>query len=76
MQELAKQALLSMISHIIFIIITWQVIQSIRLDPIFKKNRTFEAKLLIIFITIAIGTTVSNFVLDFLNWTNQITFLF
>ncbi|WP_182199853.1 DUF1146 family protein [Paraliobacillus salinarum] len=76
MQELAKQALLSMISHIIFIIITWQVIQSIRLDPIFKKSRTFEAKLLIIFVTIAIGTTVSNFVLDFLNWTNQITFLF
>ncbi|MFB1051543.1 DUF1146 family protein [Paraliobacillus sp. JSM ZJ581] len=76
MQELAKQALLSMISHIIFIIITWQVIQSVRLDSIFKKDRTFEAKLLIIFVTITIGTTVSKFVLDFLNWTNQITFLF
>ncbi|CQR46171.1 hypothetical protein BN1058_00421 [Paraliobacillus sp. PM-2] len=76
MQELAKQALISMISHIIFIIITWQIIQSVRLDPIFKKMRTFEAKLLIIFVTIAIGTTVSNFFLDLLNWTNQITYLF
>ncbi|GAA5415845.1 hypothetical protein Pryu01_00877 [Paraliobacillus ryukyuensis] len=76
MLEIGQQALISMISHLIFIIITWQVIQSLRLDPIFKKMRTFEAKVLIIFVTIAIGTTVSNFVLDFFRWSQQITNLF
>ncbi len=76
MTELARQAILNMLSHIIFIIITWQIIQSVRLDSIFKKMRNFEARLVIIFITITIGTSVSNFFLDLLNWTNQITYLF
>lgn len=76
MQDLAKEALISMVSHIIFIIITWQVLQSVRLDPIFKKMRSFEAKIVIIFITITIGTTVSNFFLDFLIWSQQLSYLF
>ena len=76
LHELGQQALISMLSHIIFIIITWYVLQSVRIDPIFKKGRTFEAKVLMIFITIAIGTTVSRFFLDFLNWAQQLNFLF
>ncbi|WP_138420727.1 DUF1146 family protein [Aquibacillus sediminis] len=76
MQQIGQQALLSMISHLIFIIITWQVLQSLRIDPIFKKGRTFEAKVLMIFITIAIGTTVSKFFIDFLQWSQQLILLF
>ncbi|WP_112182189.1 MULTISPECIES: DUF1146 family protein [Paraliobacillus] len=76
MEELGRLALISMLSHIIFIVITWQIMQALRLDPIFKKARTFEAKILIVFIAIVIGSTVSNFFLDFLKWSQQFVYLF
>ncbi|MDL4838856.1 DUF1146 family protein [Aquibacillus rhizosphaerae] len=76
MQLLGQDALISMISHIVFIIITWQVLQSLNFDQLFRKTRTYEARILIIFITIAIGTTVSNFFLDFLRWSEQLVYLF
>ncbi|GGM32511.1 putative membrane protein YwzB [Paraliobacillus quinghaiensis] len=76
MQELGRQALISMFSHIIFIIITWQVLQAVRLDHVFKKMRTFEAKVVIIFVAVALGSTVSNFFLDFLEWSQQMVYFF
>ncbi|WP_239584282.1 DUF1146 family protein [Aquibacillus albus] len=76
MQTMGQQALFGMISHIIFIIITWQVVQAVNIDPLLRKGRVFEARVFMIFLTIAIGTTVSNFFLDFLNWSQQLIFLF
>lgn len=76
MEELGRLALISMLSHFIFIVITWQIMQALRLDSIFKKERTFEAKIFIVFIAIVIGTTVSNFFLDFLKWSQQFVYLF
>ncbi|MBU5594340.1 DUF1146 family protein [Amphibacillus sp. MSJ-3] len=75
-EELGTQALMSITSHIVFIIITWQVLQAVRLDEIFKKNRIFEARIVIIFLTITIGATVSNFFLDLIHWTQQLLYLF
>ncbi|MFZ0370233.1 MAG: DUF1146 family protein [Halobacillus sp.] len=75
-QYFAEEAILSMTSHIIFIIITWRVLQSVNFDAFFRKQRVFEARVLIIFITIAIGTTVSRFFLDFIAWSNSLVFLF
>ncbi|WP_163539131.1 DUF1146 family protein [Gracilibacillus sp. YIM 98692] len=76
LQSLAQEAIISMMSHVIFIIITWQVLQSLNFDELFRKNKIFEARILIIFITIAIGTAVSNFFLDFLQWSQQLIYLF
>nr|WP_211315332.1 DUF1146 family protein [Saliterribacillus persicus] len=76
MQTLAQDAIVSIMSHVIFIIITWQVLQSLNFDDWFKKSKVFEARILIIFLTITIGTTVSNFFLDFLKWSQQLIFLF
>ncbi|PWU67104.1 DUF1146 family protein [Gracilibacillus dipsosauri] len=75
-QTLAQNGLVSIISHLIFIVITWQVVQSLNFDELFRKNKVFEARILIIFLTIAIGSTVSNFFLDFLNWSQQLIYLF
>ncbi|WP_440897945.1 DUF1146 family protein [Amphibacillus sp. Q70] len=75
-QELGVQAFMNIASHIIFMIITWQVLQAVRLDEIFKKNRIFEARVVTIFLTIAIGSTVSHFFIDLIHWTQQILYLF
>ncbi|KGX93896.1 membrane protein [Pontibacillus halophilus JSM 076056 = DSM 19796] len=75
MDSVATQSILNMISHIIFIIITWKSLQSLQLDGIFKKGRIFEARILVILVTIMIGTTVSNFFLDLLQWSQNLKYL-
>ncbi|BAM48180.1 DUF1146 family protein [Amphibacillus xylanus] len=76
LQDLGKQAVFNITSHIIFIMITWQVLQAVRIEEIFKKNRVFEARVLIVFLTITIGSVVSNFFIDLINWAQQIVYLF
>lgn len=76
LQTLGQQALVGILSHIIFIVITWQVLQAINIDPIIRKGKIFEARVLLILLTIVIGTTVSNFFLDILQWSGQLNLLF
>ncbi|WP_102335465.1 DUF1146 family protein [Salimicrobium jeotgali] len=71
-----QEALMSMTSHLIFIVISWYALQSLNLDGLFRKGKVFEARILVIFLTIAIGTAVSRFFLDFLSWSNSLTYLF
>lgn len=69
-------SIISMLSHVIFIYITWLGMQSINFDYFIRKNRVKEARVLIIFLTIAIGVTVSNFVLDLIQWSQDLIYLF
>ncbi|KGP71797.1 DUF1146 family protein [Pontibacillus yanchengensis] len=75
MDAVGYQSLTNMISHIVFIMITWRLLQSINLDGLIKKGKVFEARLLLIFLTITIGTAVSNFFLDYLQWSKNLQFL-
>lgn len=76
MFKVGEIALISMISHIIFIYFTWRVMISINFDPIIRKGRATEAKILIFLITIVIGTAVSRFVLEILWWSQDLMYLF
>lgn len=69
-------ALISIFSHIMFIYLTWKVITAIRIETIFKKGRTAEARVFLLFITIVIGTGVSRFFLDILQWSGDLIYLF
>lgn len=69
-------ALISMISHLVFIYITWRVVTTLNFDPLIRKGRETEARILIMFIAIVIGTGVSRFFLDFLQWSQDMMFLF
>jgi uncharacterized integral membrane protein (TIGR02327 family) len=71
-----QQALLSIISHLLFITITWWALQAIRIDALIKPNYVWQARILLILLTITIGTSVSNFFLDYLLWSQQIPYLF
>ncbi|MBB6453976.1 putative integral membrane protein (TIGR02327 family) [Salirhabdus euzebyi] len=76
LQSLGVDALTGMISHVFFIIITWRVLQGVRIEPIIKKGQLFEARVLFVFVTIMIGTSVSRFFLEFLNWSQDLIYLF
>ncbi|MCT1901164.1 DUF1146 family protein [Oceanobacillus sojae] len=69
-------ALISIFSHIMFIYLTWKVVTAIRIETIFKKGRTAEARVFLLFITIVIGTGVSRFFLDILQWSGDLMYLF
>ncbi|SFB26601.1 conserved hypothetical integral membrane protein [Lentibacillus halodurans] len=49
---------------------------TINLDPLIRKGRETEARVLIMFITIVIGTGVSRFFLEFIQWSQDLMFLF
>lgn len=74
--SIGQLALVSMISHMIFIYMTWRVMTTINFEPLIRKGKVTEARILILFITIAIGTSVSRFVLDILQWSQDLIFLF
>lgn len=74
--EIGQQALVSILSHLVFIGVTFWALQALHFDQFLSANRVFQARLLYILLTIAIGSTVSNFFLDYLNWSRQLQFLF
>lgn len=71
-----QQALISIISHLIFIVITWWALQGLNIEKFIKPNQVLQARLLLILLTIAIGSIVSNFFLDYLLWSQQLPLMF
>ncbi|WP_417898653.1 DUF1146 family protein [Bacillus haimaensis] len=66
MVDIGVQSLISILSHLLFISITWWALQSIHYEKWMKPNRVVQMRLLLILVTIAIGSAVSNFFLDYL----------
>jgi uncharacterized integral membrane protein (TIGR02327 family) len=74
--DLGQQALLSIISHLIFIALSWWALQAIHLDKLLRANHVLQARVLYILLAIMIGSSVSNFFLDYLQWSKQLPFIF
>jgi uncharacterized integral membrane protein (TIGR02327 family) len=72
MDNFGQIALLSIFSHLVFIALAWWALQCIRLDKLLKPNHIFQARLLYILLAIVIGSSVSNFFLDYLQWSRQL----
>ncbi|MGD6831929.1 DUF1146 family protein [Sutcliffiella halmapala] len=66
MVDIGVQSLISILSHLLFISVTWWALQAINYEKWMKPNRVMQMRLLLILVTIAIGSTVSNFFLDYL----------
>ncbi|MEH7413773.1 DUF1146 family protein [Neobacillus drentensis] len=72
MDDFGQIALVSILSHIVFIAIAWYALQAVRLEKLLKPNHVFQARLLYILLAIVIGSSVSNFFLDYLQWSRQL----
>ncbi|RLQ94747.1 DUF1146 family protein [Falsibacillus albus] len=70
--DFGQHALISIISHLVFIGITFWALQALNFEKFIRANHVFQARLLYILLTIAIGSTVSNFFLDYLLWSQQL----
>lgn len=69
-------SIIGMLSHVIFIYIAWTALQGINVEPFARKNKITEARIILIFIAIVIGTGVSRFVLDIIQWSQDLIYLF
>ncbi|MGN7478131.1 DUF1146 family protein [Solibacillus silvestris] len=74
--EAGQQALVNVLAYIIFIGISLYALQGLRIEQLFKKGKTFQIQLFYIFMSIVIGSTVADFFLDFLNWSQTIPYIF
>lgn len=74
--SLGMDAAVSIFSHIFFIGVTFYALQAFRMEQLFKKGRTFQIQLIYILLSIAIGSSVSNFILDITGWSRQLPYLF
>lgn len=74
--EFGQQAMISIISHLFFIVITFWALGALNFEKLLKPNRVLQARVLYILITIAIGSAISNFFLDYLLWSKQLPLIF
>ena len=75
-ESFGQQALISMIVHLFVFGITFWSLQAIQLDKLLKKNRVAQGRLVYILLTIAIGSAVSQFLLDYYLWSQQLPVFF
>lgn len=70
------QPLLAIGSHIFFVGVAFYALQAIMPEKIVRKNKVFQAQILFIFLSILIGTSVSNFFLEISYWSGRLPMMF
>lgn len=71
-----QQALVSIMSHLVFIGLAWWALQAIQFERLLRGNHVLQARVLYIIVSISLGSTVSNFFLDYLLWSQQLPLMF
>lgn len=74
--EIGSFALTSIISHLAFIALAWWALQALQFEKLLRGNHVFQARVLYILVAIALGSSVSNFFLDYLQWSKQLPMIF
>lgn len=76
MPDYSQIALMSMVVNLAFMIVTWWALQALNIEKLIKPGKVIQARLLLILLTIAIGSMVSSFFLDYFLWSQQLPMLF
>ena len=74
-QQVGQQSLMNILMYLFFIAISFFALQSLRLDQIFKKGMTFQIQLTYILLSVAIGSAVAEFFIDFLALSQNLQYL-
>nr|WP_273130295.1 DUF1146 family protein [Bacillus weihaiensis] len=69
-------ALISMLVNLMFMVITWWALQALNIEKLIKPGKVVQARALLLLLTIALGSMVSSFFLDYLLWSQQLPSLF
>ena len=75
MDYLGQFAIVHLILHVVYICVAYWALNSIKLDQFFKKGYPLQVQVCMIFISILLGTAVSNFIVDLLQYSTQVKYL-
>ncbi|EGQ1620845.1 DUF1146 domain-containing protein [Staphylococcus pseudintermedius] len=76
MDYLGQFAIAHIIMHVLCICVAYWGLNAVRLDQFFKKGFPLQVQVIMIFLAIVIGTSVSNFIIDLLQFSTQIKYSF
>ena len=76
MFQLGVHALIIIEIYLFTIGLSFQIMKSVRIEKIIRKNRIFEAQLLLIFAAIALGFLVGNFFITLIDTSLQLSNFF
>lgn len=72
MQFYGIDAIVRIISHLMFICVTFWALQAVRIDQFFKNYYVEQIRIVFIFLSIVVGYNVSSFFLEFLTLSRNI----
>ncbi|WP_028273496.1 DUF1146 family protein [Atopococcus tabaci] len=76
MTYIGVQSVIELMSHFFFIFMTFWAMKGLRTDVWLKKNHIPQGRILYLFISIAMGYTVSNFFIDLILSSQNLLYLF
>ncbi|MCT3619296.1 DUF1146 domain-containing protein [Lactobacillus acidophilus] len=76
MFQLGIHAIISIIVYLIAIGLSFQAMKAVQLEKIIRKGHAFETQLLYLFLAIALGFLIGNFVITFIDTSMQLSNLF
>ncbi|WP_262314763.1 DUF1146 family protein [Lacticaseibacillus parakribbianus] len=68
-------AAVTMLSHFVFILISFRLLTAVRFDKLLRPNHVRESQLLMVFVAIALGFAVSEFFLSLLGAARDLQYL-
>lgn len=63
MKQVGVHAVVSLITYLVTIAFSFKAVKGLRVDQLFKKCHTFEIQIFLLFISIALGFLVGQFIL-------------
>lgn len=76
MDYIGQFAIVHLILHVLCICIAYWALNSLKLDQFFKKGYATQVQVCLMFLAVLLGTNVSNFLIDLLQFSTQVKFLF
>ncbi|WP_280770533.1 DUF1146 family protein [Salipaludibacillus daqingensis] len=75
-ESMGQQSLFNILISLMVLVVVWWSIQSIKIDLFVKDPDGVKAKSLMIILTISLTYMVTSFLLNYLNWSTSIRYLF
>lgn len=69
-------ALMHIILHILCISLAFWVLQGIRIENLFKQGDVGRIRLVLIMLSVLLGTAMSNFIMDIFRYTQEAALMF
>ncbi|MGA4721798.1 DUF1146 family protein [Fictibacillus nanhaiensis] len=76
MIPIGQQALLHIIVHLLFLVISWWALQAVHFDKWIKKGKVMQARVLYILLVISLASIASDFFLKYLQYSKNLGQLF